>query len=261
MSFLRDGLTKLAPSGVTDATGPLVQSYDNWRAVVGSTALLLQAYLSSLLAYLARPGAQMLSEPNDGARTAVIAFVLSFLAFVVSAGLIYSVYIKSLFWIYRRLLWFRFNKRFAIFGHWDLDFQYERKDGLDRSNNPEGYIFIEQDYLGNARAVGFYDLVEDKGGYQSEFVMSGTPVLDGDRPSFRFLYRTTHSENAGAGADVTDGVELVTASTISKKNGFPTRLVGLFAEYRRHTSKPLWRGQTRYSRHDDLSIRHQIHGT
>lgn len=243
---------------VIDADNPLVRSYEAWRGGVASSALFLQSYLSPAVDTFLKPGGGIFPQVTPGSAGLTLSYGLSVLAFVVSAGLIYSIYVQGAMWLYKNKLWYRFNKKFAIMGYWDAGFIFQKSGKLAQKVTPTGYILVEQDYLGRAEVSGFYNWNPSLNRYLSEFTMSGTCYVDGARPAFRFFFETNHfgdSEFAPI-ADTSEGIEIVGCSGVSPKNGYPTRLMGIFAIYKRSREKSMWSGQTIYSRNSDLTINH-----
>lgn len=243
---------------VLEATSPLVKSYENWRAGVASSALIMQAYLAPTVDSLLKPGAGIVPAVTNGSEAELFGYALSLGAFLLSAGVIYSVYVTALMGLYKKRLWHRFNKRFAIMGYWDAGFLFQKSDDLAKQTEPTGYVVIEQDYLGRCEVSGFYNYKPDLERYLSEFTMTGTAYMQGTRPAFRFFFKTNHYGMADFApiADTAEGVEDVAVSETSDINGYPTRLMGMFAIYRRTNEKALWTGHTLYSRSEDLTIKH-----
>lgn len=237
-----------------DADNPFVRTYEWWRNLVGGSALVLQAYLSPVVAHFLQPGVGPLPAAQ---MPALLGYALAVLAFVLSAGTIYSMYVLSLVTLYKKYLWIYFNRLNAIMGQWDLEFVFQRKD-LAQPPESTGYILVDQDYLGRAEVSGFYDYDQTTRRYRSEFTMSGTPFVDGARASYRFFFKTIHYGHTDLipKPTITEGIESVAISRRSSKTGFPTRLAGMFAIYSSSQHAPFWNGQTFYNRDDDLNITH-----
>lgn len=234
-----------------DAEGPLVTSYNKWLSLVITSALLLQAWIS--------PALNSVMNPDSGDPASTLSLVWSFISFVVSAGLIYSIWIQGLLKLYKNHLWFRLNKRYAILGVWDAGFEFQSNEDPTRADRPTGYVRFEQDYLGRVECALYYNYDPALRRYKSESSMTAYLTGSTDKPTFRIFFKTQHFGDSEFSkmADTALGIEVVEATEFSDENGYPTTLFGEFNFYQRSKESSLWSGHTRYKRNDDLSINHK----
>ena len=78
-----------------DADNPLVRSYNRYRTGIVTSALLLQAYLSPIADKALSP--QILSGPESAPSEYLggLELLLSALAFIITAGLIYTFWVRG----------------------------------------------------------------------------------------------------------------------------------------------------------------------
>lgn len=245
---------------IVDAEGPLIASYNRWMGFVLSSSLLIQAYLAPIFNTLLSPANVNGSAASSGVEQQFFIFFLSTLAFLVSAGVVFVVWVKGLQWLYKKHLWHRLNKKFAVFGYWDAGYTFQANNNSKKVDKPTGYVIFEQDYLGRVEAALFYGYDPTTRRYKSESSMTGYLTGSVDKACFKIVFKTRHFGDAEFSdvADIADGVEVVEVTVTSAINGYPTRLFGDFNFYRRSKVAELWGGHTLYTRKDDLSIGHVI---
>ena len=240
------------------ADNPLADGFNKWIAFVITSALLLQAYISPFFNSLLAPGGAFVPVTENG--SSFFTLFLSTTAFLVSAGVVYAGWVKTLLHIYKKHLWYRFFRRYCIMGVWDAGFAFQANSDSGDSDQPTGYVRFEQDYLGRVEAALFYLYDDEVGQYMSESSMTGYLTGNTDKPCFRIFFKTRHFGGAkfASVADIADGIEVVEATVFSDKNGYPIRLFGDFSFYRRSKEQELWGGHTLYTRKGDMSIAHEI---
>ena len=228
----------------------LSQSYDRWVSAVVSSALLAQAYFAPFVSEFLK---RAVDESDQFAN-----FSVSAIAFVITAGVIYTLGVRSLLVLYQNRLWYWFNPRFCIAGKWDAGYSFRTVSAGGTIEKPTGYIQFDQDFLGRFEASLYYNFDEALGIYRSESSLFGYVSGSSKKPRFHLFFKTQHQDGVMASDDwdTSHGIEIVEATEFSTKRKYPKRLFGEYFFYKRDKNQNIGGGATRYNRNDDLSIEH-----
>ncbi len=243
---------------IISESNPLAHAHRRWQRIIISVALFLQALSAPKLSDL---GIEVLFDTPEDSQTKMLQLLVMLIAHIASTGFLYFIVYKTGMYLYERFIVFKLpkNRQYSVGGYWDAEFTFKQNSSAKNNQTEIGCAIIKQDYLGQIEVSLHYGFDKDSNQYRSESNMSGYMTTEGGKSKFHIHFDTTHKggvEYSGV-PDNAYGTETVKVRDLTD-DGYPVSLIGNFFFNKRTEVKPLWNGNTKYTRTNEMSIKNHV---